>query len=154
MALFLHEGVSRALGTNGAHDGSRSDGQRDPDEPKIGTKWNQFGDRMAGKLLKGWWPGTDLNRRRRPFQGRALPLSYLANTISVTNDFLLPLQSPREKLNEARGNMSSRCWRSSSDDSSYSRPWRCPSRGKADRAQPLERGIPGTYSPPPNAPCG
>jgi hypothetical protein len=20
-----------------------------------------------------WWPGTDLNRRRRPFQGRALP---------------------------------------------------------------------------------
>src|SRR5580692_6772116 len=26
-----------------------------------------------------WWPETGLNRRRRPFQGRALPLSYLAN---------------------------------------------------------------------------
>src|ERR1035437_822308 len=26
-----------------------------------------------------WWPGTGLNRRRRPFQGRALPLSYLAS---------------------------------------------------------------------------
>ena len=24
-------------------------------------------------LLKTWWPGTELNRRRRPFQGRALP---------------------------------------------------------------------------------
>ena len=28
---------------------------------------------------KEWWPGTGLNRRRRPFQGRALPLSYLAS---------------------------------------------------------------------------
>src|SRR5208337_4469870 len=28
---------------------------------------------------KWWWPGTGLNRRRRPFQGRALPLSYLAS---------------------------------------------------------------------------
>ncbi len=26
-----------------------------------------------------WWPETGLNRRRRPFQGRALPLSYLAS---------------------------------------------------------------------------
>ena len=25
-----------------------------------------------------WWPGRELNPRRRPFQGRALPLSYLA----------------------------------------------------------------------------
>ncbi len=30
------------------------------------------------KLLKEWWPETGSNRRRRPFQGRALPLSYLA----------------------------------------------------------------------------
>ena len=29
--------------------------------------------------VRGWWPGTGLNRRRRPFQGRALPLSYLAS---------------------------------------------------------------------------
>ena len=27
---------------------------------------------------KKWWPETGSNRRRRPFQGRALPLSYLA----------------------------------------------------------------------------
>jgi hypothetical protein len=27
---------------------------------------------------KVWWPETGSNRRRRPFQGRALPLSYLA----------------------------------------------------------------------------
>src|SRR5687768_3972946 len=25
------------------------------------------------ELLNGWWPGTESNRRRRPFQGRALP---------------------------------------------------------------------------------
>ena len=28
--------------------------------------------------FRKWWPETGLNRRRRPFQGRALPLSYLA----------------------------------------------------------------------------
>ncbi len=33
---------------------------------------------VAAKLLRKWWPETGLNRRRRPFQGRALPLSYLA----------------------------------------------------------------------------
>ena len=27
----------------------------------------------VAKLLKEWWPGTESNRRRRPFQGRALP---------------------------------------------------------------------------------
>ena len=25
-----------------------------------------------------WWPGRELNPRRQPFQGCALPLSYLA----------------------------------------------------------------------------
>jgi hypothetical protein len=29
-------------------------------------------------LIRKWWPETGSNRRRRPFQGRALPLSYLA----------------------------------------------------------------------------
>ena len=32
----------------------------------------------GGLVVKKWWPGTGSNRRRRPFQGRALPLSYLA----------------------------------------------------------------------------
>jgi hypothetical protein len=36
-----------------------------------------------------WWPETGSNRRRRPFQGRALPLSYLALRHPRT---LLPLK--------------------------------------------------------------
>ena len=28
---------------------------------------------MIAKLLKMWWPGTESNRRRQPFQGCALP---------------------------------------------------------------------------------
>ncbi len=36
-----------------------------------------------------WWPETGSNRRRRPFQGRALPLSYLASGNPRT---LLPLK--------------------------------------------------------------
>jgi hypothetical protein len=27
----------------------------------------------SSNLLKIWWPGTELNRRRQPFQGCALP---------------------------------------------------------------------------------
>src|SRR5665213_260087 len=33
---------------------------------------------VAAKFFRKWWPETGSNRRRRPFQGRALPLSYLA----------------------------------------------------------------------------
>jgi hypothetical protein len=31
------------------------------------------GLRISSNLLKTWWPGTELNRRRQPFQGCALP---------------------------------------------------------------------------------
>jgi hypothetical protein len=31
------------------------------------------GEMTSAKLLKTWWPGTELNRRRQPFQGCALP---------------------------------------------------------------------------------
>ena len=31
------------------------------------------GEMTDCKLLKTWWPGTELNRRRQPFQGCALP---------------------------------------------------------------------------------
>ena len=44
----------------------------------VGTFRNVIVARWACKLLKMWWPETGSNRRRRPFQGRALPLSYLA----------------------------------------------------------------------------
>ena len=30
-------------------------------------------EKIEGKCLKTWWPGTELNRRRQPFQGCALP---------------------------------------------------------------------------------
>ena len=39
----------------------------------IGTKWNKLGIDDSCKLLKRWWPGTESNRRRQPFQGCALP---------------------------------------------------------------------------------
>ena len=43
-------------------------------QPKfIGTNWNNFWILSKGKCLKTWWPGTELNRRRQPFQGCALP---------------------------------------------------------------------------------
>ena len=40
-----------------------------------GGIWNRVGRGETDE----WWPETGLNRRRRPFQGRALPLSYLAS---------------------------------------------------------------------------
>ena len=39
----------------------------------IGTKWNQNGGSDIAKCKKKWWPGTESNRRRQPFQGCALP---------------------------------------------------------------------------------
>ncbi len=38
--------------------------------------------------MQWWWPGTGLNRRRRPFQGRALPLSYLASVRDLKLHFI------------------------------------------------------------------
>ena len=40
---------------------------------EIGTNWNETEVLMACKLVKTWWPGTESNRRRQPFQGCALP---------------------------------------------------------------------------------
>ena len=45
-----------------------------PEIKDLAEIWNVVG---RGETRE-WWPGTGLNRRRRPFQGRALPLSYLA----------------------------------------------------------------------------
>src|SRR5215469_5809307 len=39
----------------------------------IGTFWNVIEVLSRGKCLKTWWPGTESNRRRQPFQGCALP---------------------------------------------------------------------------------
>jgi hypothetical protein len=35
----------------------------------FGMKWNETAFWKVCKLLKRWWPGTEPNRRRRPFQG-------------------------------------------------------------------------------------
>jgi hypothetical protein len=40
--------------------------------------WNENAGWRICKSFGMWWPETGSNRRRRPFQGRALPLSYLA----------------------------------------------------------------------------
>ena len=36
---------------------------------EFGMKWNKTASWGAGKYLKQWWPGTESNRRRQPFQG-------------------------------------------------------------------------------------
>lgn len=35
------------------------------------------------KFIDGWWPGTELNHRRKDFQSFALPLSYQATLFST-----------------------------------------------------------------------
>src|SRR5262249_3144116 len=39
----------------------------------IGVNRNETANLEVCKLLKSWWPGTESNRRRQPFQGCALP---------------------------------------------------------------------------------
>src|ERR1035437_3327928 len=52
--------------------------------------------RSGSKYLSlKWWPETGLNRRRRPFQGRALPLSYLASVQTSRCNFLRGFQHRR-----------------------------------------------------------
>jgi hypothetical protein len=38
-------------------------------ENDFGADWSQPGWDDGAKSLKIWWPGTELNRRRQPFQG-------------------------------------------------------------------------------------
>ena len=35
-------------------------------------KWNETAFWRVCKYLKMWWPGTESNRRRQPFQGRQI----------------------------------------------------------------------------------
>ena len=48
-------------------------GRQTPMGQSFGMNWNETGFLGACKLLKMWWPGTESNRRRQPFQGCALP---------------------------------------------------------------------------------
>src|ERR1019366_219862 len=45
-----------------------------------------------------WWPETGLNRRRRPFQGRALPLSYLASVQTFRLQFPVRVPAKPERV--------------------------------------------------------
>ena len=45
-----------------------------------------------------WWPETGLNRRRRPFQGRALPLSYLASVQTFRLQFPARVPAKPERV--------------------------------------------------------
>jgi hypothetical protein len=49
-------------------------------------------------VLKEWWPETGLNRRRRPFQGRALPLSYLASVQTTRCNYVRGIRRCRKKV--------------------------------------------------------
>ena len=52
-----------------------------PNSIPVGAETEDVGYAFLTKSRKSfvkWWPETGSNRRRRPFQGRALPLSYLA----------------------------------------------------------------------------
>src|SRR6185437_10373111 len=42
------------------------------------------------KWLKVWWPGTELNRRRQPFQGCALPPELPGHACSSTTSLAAP----------------------------------------------------------------
>ena len=45
---------------------------------------------MLRNLLKVWWPGTELNRRRQPFQGCALPPELPGHACSSTTSLPRP----------------------------------------------------------------
>ena len=67
----------------------------------FGTKWNKTDGGIACKLLNTWWPGTESNRRRQPFQGCALPSGLIpltgrksAHAHMPTEPVVGPWQSP------------------------------------------------------------
>jgi hypothetical protein len=56
-------------------EGCRETKQSEQDD-QLGELWSQkvpigakVGSGNVAKLLKTWWPGTEMNRRRQPFQG-------------------------------------------------------------------------------------
>ena len=51
--------------------GPRSGEGKSQRAKSFGMKWNETAFWRVCKLLKMWWPGTELNRRRQPFQGCA-----------------------------------------------------------------------------------
>jgi hypothetical protein len=67
---------------------------------EINDLWGLWVGMRQGKT-EGWWPETGSNRRRRPFQGRALPLSYLALAFFRAS---APIRQPRSPAGLVRLN--------------------------------------------------
>jgi hypothetical protein len=69
----------------------------------FGMKRNETGFWKICKLLKTWWPGTESNRRRQPFQGCALPTELPGRQAAIVSDTrrdtprLLPLATAKRK---------------------------------------------------------
>ena len=80
-------------------------------------KWNVI------KTFKMWWPGTELNRRRQPFQGCALPAELPGHGRECAGDGCRSAKSiathPRSRQTHARDEMPSQpspCWSVDLDD--------------------------------------
>jgi hypothetical protein len=106
--LFYHRGWESK---SGGHQDGQHDASFSPFRPtavsaeieKNSSLAANFGpvNRRKDFRIWRWWPETGSNRRRRPFQGRALPLSYLALAWS-TPDSGQPRESPRREQEEFR----------------------------------------------------
>ena len=57
---------------------------------KLSTELDRFGPKRGQAMTvsdcKQWWPGTELNRRRQPFQGCALPAELPGHDASAQGD--------------------------------------------------------------------
>ena len=102
--------------------------ETNPSEPVaiiIGTKWNQSTNGSVCKLLKRWWPGTESNRRRQPFQGCD---SSIATLLEINH--LLALDSARGPFFwDSNGTEENRrlCFRSSAKrEMGHARPFSIP----------------------------
>src|SRR6266567_4958944 len=55
------------------------------------------------KVFEMWWPGTELNRRRQPFQGCALPPELPGHVCSRPRDIEVSFAWTRQKVGGVDG---------------------------------------------------
>ena len=65
----------------------------------IGMKRNETANLEVCKLLILWWPGTESNRRRQPFQGCALPLRLRAQLSGTLDQKTTSKMRSKPKIN-------------------------------------------------------
>ena len=76
--MCYQDGRATETGSKLNQKGCQWEEQQGVDWPLRVDSLLQFSISRYNSMILKWWPETGLNRRRRPFQGRALPLSYLA----------------------------------------------------------------------------